>query len=120
MAYSNANFLMTPNRLSTKVHHAPGGASSLSLAWDEGEKSKRERIKQPEEHLKKHNTEPPKNIVHHTPQLQKSEHFSHKNYYEPAYPGFLSMSESNRILEEELQYYQNRNKMLRQNLFANQ
>ena len=25
---------LSPNRLSTKVHHAPGGHSSLSLAWD--------------------------------------------------------------------------------------
>lgn len=44
----------------------------------------------------------------------------HKNYYEPAYPGFLNMSESNRLLEEELRYYQNRNKALRNNLFASQ
>ena len=34
MAYYNANYLSNPNRLSTKVHYAPGGASSLSLAWD--------------------------------------------------------------------------------------
>jgi len=26
---------MNPNKLSTKVHYAPGGASSLSLAWDD-------------------------------------------------------------------------------------
>jgi hypothetical protein len=30
------------------------------------------------------------------------------------------MSESNRLLEEELRYYQNRNKALRNNLFASQ
>lgn len=30
----NANYLSNPQKLSTKVHYAPGGASSLSLAWD--------------------------------------------------------------------------------------
>ena len=28
MAYYNANYLSNPNRLSTRVHYAPGGASS--------------------------------------------------------------------------------------------
>jgi len=31
---SNANYLLSPNKLSTKVAYAPGGNSSLSLAWD--------------------------------------------------------------------------------------
>ena len=31
---SNANYLLSPNKLSTKVAYAPGGHSSLSLAWD--------------------------------------------------------------------------------------
>ncbi len=35
MSTTNANYLLSPNRLSTKVHYAPGGASSLSLAWDD-------------------------------------------------------------------------------------
>lgn len=35
MSNYNANYLMNGNRLSTKVHYAPGGASSLSLAWDD-------------------------------------------------------------------------------------
>ena len=35
MSTSNANYLLGPNKLSTRVHYAPGGASSLSLAWDD-------------------------------------------------------------------------------------
>jgi hypothetical protein len=35
MANPNANYLMSPTKLSTKVHYAPGGASSLSLAWND-------------------------------------------------------------------------------------
>lgn len=31
----NANYLSNPNKLSTRVHYAPGGASSLSLAWND-------------------------------------------------------------------------------------
>ena len=30
----NANYLVSPNKLSTKVAYAPGGHSSLSLVWD--------------------------------------------------------------------------------------
>lgn len=45
MAYSNANYLISPSRLSTKVHHAPGGASSLSLAWDDTPAPKRQNSK---------------------------------------------------------------------------
>lgn len=30
----NANYLLSPNKLTTKVAHAPGGHSSLSLVWD--------------------------------------------------------------------------------------
>lgn len=33
MAYTNANYLHNPSRLSTKVQYAPGGQSSFSLAW---------------------------------------------------------------------------------------
>jgi hypothetical protein len=32
---SNAMYIQNPNRLSTRVHYAPGGASSLSLGWEE-------------------------------------------------------------------------------------
>jgi hypothetical protein len=35
MSTTNANYLLSPNRLSTKVHYAPGGASNLSLAWED-------------------------------------------------------------------------------------
>lgn len=41
-----------------------------------------------------------------------------KNYYEPFYPGYLDLNESNSILEEELRFYQNRNKILRRNLYG--
>jgi hypothetical protein len=30
----NANYLVSPNKFSTKVAYAPGGHSSLSLVWD--------------------------------------------------------------------------------------
>lgn len=48
MSYSNANYLMNPNRLSTKVHYAPGGASSLSLAWDNTPTVRQEKPKIPQ------------------------------------------------------------------------
>lgn len=45
MSYYNANYLTNPNRLSTKVHYAPGGASSLSLAWDDTSNNRFEKPK---------------------------------------------------------------------------
>lgn len=58
MAYSNANYLLPPNRLSTKVHYAPGGASSLSLAWDDPPPKKPQPIKLNVNEYK-YKTEPP-------------------------------------------------------------
>ena len=44
MSNSNANYLLGPNKLSTRVHYAPGGASSLSLAWDDTPPTKIQKL----------------------------------------------------------------------------
>ena len=58
---SNANYLISINKLSTRVHYAPGGASSLSLAWDDTPNPKQNKAQQPNIKPYKSQTEPQQN-----------------------------------------------------------
>jgi hypothetical protein len=106
MSYSNANYLVNPNKLSTKVHYAPGGASTLSLAWDNAPMPSRQDRSRPDYY--KQQTEP---LQQYAPQQQRMP----SNYYQPQQQNYSPpppppLDNPNRILEAELQYYQNRNK----------
>lgn len=70
MAYLNANYLISPSRLSTKVHHAPGGASSLSLSWEDPEKPNFERSKKDQPQSYKQFIDPP-NFINSPSQISK-------------------------------------------------
>lgn len=116
MSYSNANYLTNPNKLSTKVHYAPGGASSLSLAWDNtpmpsrSDRNRSDYYKQTTEPAQNYQPlRPNPNYYQQPPQQQMAPQYSPYQQY-PS-----SADNSNRILEEELQYYQNKNKQLQGN-----
>jgi hypothetical protein len=100
MSYSNANYLTNPNRLSTKVHYAPGGASSLSLAWDAPVLVRQEKPRIPLNGYSKQQTEPNANYGQQSPQWQEQK--GGKNYYEAQNQGYQHPMghDSNRILEE--------------------
>lgn len=112
MSYSNANYLINPNKLSTRVHYAPGGASSLSLAWDNTPQPTRQQYQaQQQSPYYKPSTEPSYNYP---PQQRQQEQRTPTNYYQPQSQGGYSTTseDSNRILEAELKYYQNRNRLI--------
>jgi hypothetical protein len=93
MSYSNANYLTNPNKLSTKVHYAPGGASSLSLAWD-APVVRQERPRQPQNAYYKQPTEPVQAYGGNLPQRQQG-----GNYYQLQVQAYSSSVEDpNRIL----------------------
>lgn len=60
MSSPNANYLINSNKPSTRVHYSPGGASSLSLAWDDTPVFNRPQKarSEPNTHIYKHQTSP--------------------------------------------------------------
>lgn len=118
MSFSNANYLSNPNRLSTKVHYAPGGASSLSLAWDDTPNPRSIPPKYPQSNYQKQQTEPGQNYGYNQQQWEQK---NSRNQYEPVGQPYSppQTQDPNRVLEAELQYYQNRNKVLQTNILSN-
>ena len=98
MAYYNANYLSNPNRLSTRVHYAPGGASSLSLVWDNTRTVWPEKQKplQPSNYYKQQ-TEPV-HPVHPGYSAQWQPEQKPKQYQEPQTPVYQQPEDPNRIL----------------------
>jgi hypothetical protein len=118
MSYSNANYLINPNKLSTKVHYAPGGASSLSLAWDNTPMPSRQDRARGQNAYFKQQTEPVQNYSPMMPQRQQEQRGG-GNYYHVQSQQYPSGNDDpNRILEAELHYYQNKNKQLQNNIIG--
>jgi hypothetical protein len=109
----NAGYL-SPDRLSTKVSHAPGGHSSISLAWDNPTPNSQQHSPSniqrgvPSLRFKSIETEPS--------QLFREDH--PRVSLEPTTRGSYSFLEENSLLEQELEFYQRKNKMLRENIFG--
>lgn len=92
----NNSSLLLSSPTSVKVTHAPGGNSSFSLGWE---------------------SVPPRNhkpslTLHQPEQGKPLEGYS--SVPEGSFSAsYVSLADSNRLLEEELLYYQRKNKMLR-------
>ena len=89
MSFSNANYLSNPNRLSTKVHYAPGGASSLSLAWDDTPNPRSNPPKYPQSNYQKQQTEPGQNYAYNQQQWDQKNSRNHESTLLPS-PGSRS------------------------------
>lgn len=92
-----------PSPTSVRVTHAPGGYSSLSLAWGSNDVPKVTKGPVAPKELARTGKPPISNP---------------SSDFQTFVPHSLSLSESNRLLEEELYYYQQKNKLLRESIFG--